>query len=324
MNAIHPMQEIKEKLKQILKVIPPKTEICYIDYPVHNNVGDLLIMKGTEAFFRDNQYKVKARLSCINFKKGMYIPKEWTIVLHGGGNLGDMYLQHQSLREYIIDNYPEHRIVILPQTIYFKSENEFNKTAVIFNRHKDLHVFVRDANNYEMAKKKFHKCFVYLCPDMAHHLWPMKPTGKAEKEELHFLRTDIEINHSYQKDVSSTHDQKDWSTLLTPLDRKITRMFMKLHKMDRAVGNILPVQPFWYKYADYLVSKSVKFFSTYHKVRTSRLHGHILACLLDKENILLDNSYGKNSNYYLTWTYKYPSAKLDGEINMQQQESVAP
>lgn len=51
MNAIHPMQEIKEKLKQILKVVPPKTEICYIDYPVYNNVGDLLIMKGTEAFF---------------------------------------------------------------------------------------------------------------------------------------------------------------------------------------------------------------------------------------------------------------------------------
>ena len=65
-NNIHPMEELKGHLRQILKVIPPRTEIYYLDYPVHSNGGDLLIMKGTEAFFRDNDIHVRARYSILD------------------------------------------------------------------------------------------------------------------------------------------------------------------------------------------------------------------------------------------------------------------
>ncbi|MCY9421777.1 pyruvyl transferase, partial [Bacillus paralicheniformis] len=40
------------------------------------------------------------------------------------------------------------------------------------------------------------------------------------------------------------------------------------------------------------------------------LHGHILSCLLGKENVVIDNSYGKNANYYNTWMKDIPSTKL--------------
>ena len=40
------------------------------------------------------------------------------------------------------------------------------------------------------------------------------------------------------------------------------------------------------------------------------MHGHILACLVDVPNIVIDNSYGKNSGYYKQWTSRVASASL--------------
>jgi pyruvyl transferase EpsO len=37
-------------------------------------------------------------------------------------------------------------------------------------------------------------------------------------------------------------------------------------------------------------------------VVTDRLHGHILAMLMDMPTLVLDNSYGKNSRYAAVWT----------------------
>ncbi len=38
-------------------------------------------------------------------------------------------------------------------------------------------------------------------------------------------------------------------------------------------------------------------------VVTDRLHGHILAFLLGVPHVLLNNSYGKNRDFYETWTH---------------------
>jgi Exopolysaccharide biosynthesis protein len=45
-------------------------------------------------------------------------------------------------------------------------------------------------------------------------------------------------------------------------------------------------------------------------VVTDRLHGHILACLMDKKHVVIDNSYGKNSTYMNQWTIESPLTTL--------------
>lgn len=42
------------------------------------------------------------------------------ILLHGGGNFGDIYGSSQKFRKDVIELYPDNKIIILPQTIYFK------------------------------------------------------------------------------------------------------------------------------------------------------------------------------------------------------------
>ncbi|TJY43450.1 exopolysaccharide biosynthesis protein [Cohnella pontilimi] len=307
-SNVHPMNELKKRLNQILNVIPQGSDIFYLDYPVHSNGGDLLIMKGTEAFFKEHDIRVRARYSVLDFPDTLKIPKDHIIVLHGGGNFGDLYPAHQKLRERIVARYPHHRIVILPQTIFYRKESEFDRTAQIFNGHRDVHLYVRDTLSYEMATRKFHQCRVYLSPDMAHQLWPIRSKTTPGKDLLCFFRTDIEKTTEQQSlEKTGQGDMLDWTTLYNRIEKKAIHMMMNMFRKGR--GPVL-MQAIWGKYTDYLVGKAVKRFSGYRTVQTSRLHGHILSCLMDKPHTLLDNSYGKNSNYYHTWTSGVESARL--------------
>lgn len=307
-SNVHPMDGLKKQLSHILKVIQSDSRIYYIDYPVHSNGGDLLIMKGTEAFFKDNHIHVEARYSVLDFPDKLMIPKDHIIVLHGGGNFGDLYPVHQKLREKIITDYPNHRVVMLPQTIFYNKESEFDLTAEVFNKHKDVHLYVRDTLSYDTASEKFHECSVYLSPDMAHQLWPIVPKSSPGKELLYFFRTDIEkTREQEQLELTGRGDYLDWTSLYNRVEKKSINLIVR---MMRKGSGPLPMQAIWGKYTDYLVDKAVKRFSGYRNVQTSRLHGHILSCLMDKPNTLLDNSYGKNSNYFHTWTSGIKSAQL--------------
>lgn len=307
-SGVHQMDVLKNKLRQITEVIPPGSNIYYVDIPVYNNGGDMLIMKGTEAFFRDYDITVHARYSVLDFPDSLLIPKDFIIVLQGGGNFGDLYPTHQRLREKIVASYPNHRIVILPQTIFYKKESEFDRTAHIFNGHKDVHLYVRDPLSLQAATEKFHRCNVYLSPDMAHQLWPIRHKDSPDKDLLCFFRTDIEKTaEQEQLESASRGDYLDWGSLFNRMEQKSIHLMVRMFKNG---AGPLPMHTIWGKYTDYLVDKAVKRFSGYRSVQTSRLHGHILSCLMDKPNTLLDNSYGKNSNYYHTWTSGIKSAEL--------------
>jgi pyruvyl transferase EpsO len=92
-------------LKELLANISNKIihrNIIYLDYPVHLNVGDLLIYKGTMAFFKENGYKLILAQSVNNFNikaiKKILETESCSIVLHGGGNFGGLYEIHQKLQ----------------------------------------------------------------------------------------------------------------------------------------------------------------------------------------------------------------------------------
>ncbi|MDG0808094.1 polysaccharide pyruvyl transferase family protein [Cohnella rhizosphaerae] len=319
--SAHPMDELKNRLRLILNVIPPGSNIYYIDYPVYSNGGDLLIMKGTEAFFRENGIRVRARYSAFDFPDGLSVPKDHILVLQGGGNFGDLYPVHQKLRERVVAGYPNNRVVILPQTIHYKDVREFDRTADILNRHKDVHLFVRDTLSLDMAKDKFHRCGVYLSPDMAHQLWPIRGGGQPARELLRFMRTDIEKTEGQDGlPVEGAGDVLDWSTLYSRTEHRSIRAIGKVMRISKGK---LPVGKFWIKYSDRLVSKAVERFAQYRTVQTSRLHGHILSCLMDKPNVLYDNAYGKNGRYYRTWTQGIVSAKLAAEPSSKQSGGMA-
>lgn len=304
-NLSHPMQQIKDLLKGILNVIPKKSNVIYLDYPVYENIGDILIMKGTEKFFKDNDINVISRYSFINFPNKLKIPKDTIIVFQGGGNFGDLYFGPQQLREKVIEHFPNNKVVILPQTVYFNElSNEIN-TFNILRKHNNLYFFVRDKRSFDIVKKYINN--VELMPDMAHQLWPIKPLISSTKDILLHIRTDNEKNDRSLKGFEKC-DQIDWPTLINKKDMKRILLYVKLHKISKYIGFGNFLNKSWQNYTDLLVNKAVSVYSNYDKIVTSRLHGHILACLLDKRNVVLDNSYGKNNGYYYEWTCTLPNA----------------
>lgn len=322
----HPMERLKRRLGAIAEIVPPGSQVAYIDYPLHENIGDLLILQGTEAFFAEHRIRVRRRYSCVNFRPGVKLPRDWILVCHGGGNFGDLYPWYQRLREDIVRAYPDHRIVILPQTVEFRDAESERRSLELLGSHKDLHLFVRDRVSYEKARGRIAN--LYLSPDMAHQLYPIDAgqagqasqasqadqTGQAGRagsaRVLGVLRTDGEASGAESTAIEGERidEATDWPLLLSAGDRLAVRLLVAMSSLDRRLRNALPVWPLWRRFARRLTNKAIRKYAVSGRVVTSRLHGHILACLMNKPNVLLDNSYGKNVRYYREWTREVDGA----------------
>lgn len=276
----------------------------------------MLIWKGTEQFLKNSKIRVIKRISyhLVEYlikKSELHIPRDTIILCQGGGNFGDLYMEHQNLRKLLVKNFPEHKIVILPQTIYYNDLKGMVKDFEIFSKHKNLHLYVRDQISYKQVTPYLKN--VYLSQDMAHAMYPIIENKKTKYSTLYFFRKDIEkVEVDYNDDQIDYSHMFDWDNLLSNLDNKIIDIFNNLHNSYK-VHKYFPanlLSKLWYYYTGFKIRQAINLFSNYDEIVTSRLHGHILACLMDKKNKVLDNSYGKNSAYFNCWTNKVKGAKL--------------
>jgi pyruvyl transferase EpsO len=293
------LQKTHEPIFDLLK----GRKFHYIDIPVHDNIGDLLIMQGTLAFFKKNQLSPETISSASAFMPEWVKPGE-VLVFHGGGNFGDLYPYFQQLRERVTAAKPGNRIVILPQSFHFSSPEKLAESAAIFRSHPDLHICVRDKVSLEQARAFTDN--VYLLPDMAHQLYPLGRGGYDKHGDAMLItRVDDEkVDHGTLPDVRvSTHT--DWPQFVGARERNIHRI-RRVHDafarrgMGRMANGVM--SPLWIWYAKRLVDDAIRMFAQHNLVVTDRLHGHILAVLMDMPTMVLDNSYGKNSRYAAVWT----------------------
>ena len=310
--------DLKDKLNPIVELIKDKNDVFYFDYPLHLNVGDLLIYHGTEQFFKDHHINVTLKRCEYDLDleevKAKITPNT-TILLHGGGNFGDLYPQHQKIREEMVTHFPNNRIIVLPQTAYFKHEENLQKSAALFRNHSDCHLLARDERTENLfAQFSNH---VYLSPDMAHQLYGTMETKQGTTgEQLYFLRKDIEKSHiesEIQATLSDLNNVKDWDDLLLASDMKFelwcSRFSVLANKFN--LGFVKDkINDVWYRHSMGVITRCQNIFLNYDNIITSRLHGHIFACLLGIPNEVCDNSYGKNSGYYNQWTKDISFAKL--------------
>lgn len=276
----------------------------YVDFPVHGNIGDLLIMHGTLAFFE--RYGLKPSVSAAAFAYDpQWIRKGDVVVFHGGGNFGDLYADYgmQGLREFVAGSRPENRVVVLPQTIHFSSEQERKRSAKVFRQHPDLHLCVRDYASFLIARE--FTDHVYLLPDMAHQLYPIAPLNYAAAGTLRISRMDDEKMHNRDGIRVEAATTTDWPVVVGDRERRIETFRRAMRATYRVGlgwrGNRMLTR-LWSSYSAKLIDDAVALFSAHERIVTDRLHGHILACLMDRPSIVLDNSYGKNSGYVGAWT----------------------
>lgn len=274
-------------------------DYIFIDLPYYSNIGDTLIWQGTEDFLKRIPYKCLLRASFHTFHYPKLKPPI-NIIMMGGGNWGDLYLPHNILRKNVVRQYPDNNIIILPQTVFYEGARNARSDASIFRQHKHLTICARDRYSYRFLKAFGFSKNVILIPDMAFCIAQerlKKDATPTLHKDLLFKRidkeeSDVEIITS----ISSCYDTSDWP-LYEGKDPKLDYLFNLMqngnHKAadDYALSTYLPSR----------IKTGIEFISQYDRVISNRLHGAILSILLGKEVYIIDNSYGKNSQYYDTW-----------------------
>ncbi|KQH89133.1 polysaccharide pyruvyl transferase family protein [Vibrio fluvialis] len=302
------MINLYNKLNGIVDLITDKNDVVFLEYPLYLNVGDLLIYHGVEELFKANNINVKYRVSLEEYNANLLkdvISETTTIIFQGGGNFGDLYNGKQGFREEIVKKFKNNRIVILPQTIHFESKSNMLKSSEIFSEHNDLHICCRD----EVSEKLFGSFSknVYKFPDTAHRLIKSLKTKTRSKDSLFFIRVDKEKFKGEHKSkfLACDYNSVDWKDILRTHDYVIQYAFSKLSKFNKILGSKIlnkVIWKLWFNYSFSLVNRCSEYFSEYNTIITSRLHGHILTCLVNRESKVIDNSYGKNSRYCSAWT----------------------
>ena len=273
------------------------------DVPYYTNIGDTLIWEGTKHFLKNIPHKCLYTASVETYK---YRPLQagTVILMQGGGNFGDLWRRHQDLRLEVIKAYPNNKIIVLPQTVFYKDDAVLQEDAKIFNSHKNLHICARDTISFEYLQQTL-TCSLLLVPDMAFYITDKllkRYSKKVGDRALLLKRNDTEFNEydfgSYITEESTMLDTCDWPTMEQQFKAKMYLDKLIWHK--ETLGILPDIYADWI-FRPFQVKKGVEFVSQYKKVYTTRLHVAILSLLLDKEIVFFDNSYGKNSSFYDTW-----------------------
>lgn len=304
-------KRLHETLRAALReAVPDGSTIVLVDYPVTPNVGDLIMWLGTEEWIRQARLRVLGRWNIWNVEVTR-LPADATIVLTGGGNFGDLYPHHQWMRERLARSMPDARIVQLPQTIHFRHRRTLDRSRRALSRHRQLWMFARCHRSAAIARGSLGLERVVVAPDMAMFLKgaTMWPAVRRGHRVMALMRRDKERAESELEGVRPDW-QGDWTDLIG-IRRTAWLHAMRVRAvLDRAPRHERQIASTCLEMAEAVVTHAAQRMSTADRVITSRLHGHLLACLLDIPSTLLDNSYGKNASYYDAWHASVPSAAL--------------
>jgi pyruvyl transferase EpsO len=307
-------QEKINSLKTLLyKELTPLINGNYIllDLPYYHNIGDLLIWEGERYFLNELPYKClySASYRTYNFKYTM--SKDAVILLQGGGNFGDIWRESQAFRLKIIERYPHNKIIIFPQTVYYENESVMRQDAEVMSSHSNLTICARDKHSYGLLKKYF-KNHILLLPDMAFCIPPdrlQKHSTKEQNRILFLKRKDKELRdykivfpENIPVDISDwpTFEKRKWVNVSLYRLINIKKRLDSYNISTSGLGKVIDAYSSCI-YRSALIKEGVRFVSNYKEIYTTRLHVAILSVLLYKHFYFLDNSYGKNRNFYDTW-----------------------
>jgi exopolysaccharide biosynthesis predicted pyruvyltransferase EpsI len=287
----------------------PREPVVLMDLPFYANVGDHAILLGELTALRQLGHRVTYVPTPAPYRRAVIARPigRQTILLHGGGNLGDLWPAHQALREQIIDDFPENRIVQLPQSIHFDDAEAVRRARQVMSRHANLTLFVRDSHSQDFAREHL-GVDARLCPDAAFALRRLKRPSPASEHNLTLARTDHEAVSPRATDLPTT----DW---LDGYDRVVRAAAAGASWLDRREGGRRVAGQWWASrlslWAWNLVAtrnleRGRQLLGSGETVVTDRLHAHILCMLMGIPHVIVDNRSKKLTAFAHTWTEASP------------------
>lgn len=318
-RAIHTEVLRPRIIRTLANHFPSGTPVALVGYPHTWNIGDAALWAAARQLLKDVGFRVRYCCSALNYDPDhlrRHHP-EGPILLHGGGNVGDVYAQEQDLRLNVLRDFPERSFLQLPQSVWYRDTASASELRDHMARAENFVFLAREEESLQRARDLLTP-HALLCPDLVWGLNPLcVPVFHPCVDVLSVLRLDQESTGNSNaldaaKEVGLSAEQTDWPRP-TASDWPWTRSDRLLETMvaPRATApggwlqNIIMDRPAW-QLSWRKTCWGTVILQRGRVVLADRLHAALLAHLLGKPAILLDNSYHKNRSTYATWQQNLP------------------
>lgn len=321
--------------KALREAIGPVNDVALLDVPNQRNVGDSLIWAGETAYFARLGLRLRyaADLNSYNPESLRRAMPSGVVLLHGGGNFGDLWLGHQRHREQIVRDLPDYSIVQLPQSIYFQSKDRAALANDVVGAHPNFRLMIRDKLSIQRAAEDLPKVDAYFCHDMAFGWEPpaLVPQVGETPRILVIAREDKEKSSNLGgigddwipgSDILKTDwHNSGWDARRWQVARRVARGHHSLLRA-RSRGSLpavdIPnriVRRVLSTINEINISGALKLYAPAKVVVADRLHAHVLAVLLGIDHVVLDNNYRKLSAVYEDYSGHFTSAHYATDID---------
>ena len=256
--------------------------------PFHSNAGDQAQTYCIERWIKYNYPKYSVRifntdvLALDDYKKlkliRKIIKKNDLIFLHSGYHTTDLYMLEEHTQRKVVQLFPNKKIVILPQTIYYKNHIEEKKAINIYNNHPNLLLMCRDDVSYNIAERIFPNCKLILFPDIVTTLIGTQTYNSERAGILLCVRND-------QEALLKKNELDLLVKELSHIDKvQITDTTLSISGYEFSENREKILKEIWKKYSQYKV------------IVTDRYHGTIFSLIANTPVIVMPSTDHKLSS----------------------------
>ncbi|MCO8292505.1 polysaccharide pyruvyl transferase family protein [Tetragenococcus halophilus] len=216
----------------------------------------------------------------------------------GGGNIGNVYLDHEEPRRKVFSTFVNNKTISFPQSVNFEDteqgQEELRKSQEAYNKNPNLTIVARETQSLNYFKKNFAADVIYTS-DIVASLKPDPSEGKRDGV-LFIMRQDSEkvINEKLLEQLSyklnNVGDEVEQTDTVLPFKAS-----------DSNADTAPDLDEVRISERGWLIERKLEEIKASEAVVTDRLHGMIFCVLTKTPCLVFDNSYGKASASYYNW-----------------------
>lgn len=259
-----------------------KKRIYYLGIPAHTNLGDLAqgmcIRTWLHKHYSDRQIIEIETNALVNTHKSALklLKKDYKtgdiIVFQSGYTTTDLGGYADEMHRAVMNILPEARMLMMPQTIFFKSKENERRTSECYNRMKHMLFLARDEVSYDMAKEMFKDLPVMLFPDIVTTLIGTK----------HFLHERKGILLCCRDDSEKLYSDNDIAGLVRRLESIDSVSKTDTTKRGRRIDIVSNAEKY--------IMNEIDNYSRYRCIVTDRYHGTIFSLIASTPVIVIKST----------------------------------
>lgn len=305
------VENIKMRLIETMRTaLKGVKKVAFIGMSMHNDKTDSAITMGELSILNELGINIvyrgieggerEAEVQANEIRARLGTPRDDVAVLfHGGGNFGDVWRDQHRFRLFVMKRLLDFRLVVLPQSVLLSSDGTFllDETKEIYDQASSLTLIARDASSLRFLAQHFGQHRIFLCPDSAFILAPQNVSGVLAHRRL---SRDIDILYLFRSDKESKFPENE--TQPSAIKKRHPGLRVEVNDW---IAHGEPLTLSATSSPDPVLANSERtrlgfeFLARSKVIVTDRLHGLVMASILDLPVVFLD--LDRITGFHDTW-----------------------